>query len=532
MLGMLPALTALRDRDLAAYHGVEHKAIGAYERGSRRSRRRAPKEHERCGSNLIAPLLACLVAGQVIVERLVDEPGPARPRRRRRRRASRARSSCSPTPSATPTPPWPGPCTRSGHEIQRLLSTREPTPEQLEVGTAALAAVLREESAALQSEAPACRYRLGQTRTSAGDACAMTIGIFGLTYDQFVQDVLIPWAPIVLILVVAYFMWRTLRLMPRTKPQEIKARSKAAVAWDEVAGIDETKDELREVVEFLSDPKRFKRLGAKVPKGILLHGPARHRQDPAREGRRARVRRQLLQPVRLVVHRDVRRAGRGADQAAVQGGSGERAGDRLHRRARRGGRPAGPRHLRRARPDAEPAAGRDGRLRRPRRRRRHGRLEPAREARQGPAAAGPLRPPGLRPGPRHAGSPAHPRGPHQRQAPRPGRRPGAGRAPRGRPHRRRPREPRQRGGDPGRAPAPRLHHPARLRQRVRARGRRAADPQGDHRGGEAGGRLARGRARARLRAAAHRRQGARRSRSCRAARRSATRSTSPRRTAT
>jgi cell division protease FtsH len=94
-----------------------------------------------------------------------------------------------------------------------------------------------------------------------------------LTYDDFLQDMLIPWSPIVLIFVIGYFMWRTLRLMPKTKPQEISAGSKSAVTWTDVAGVDETKKELREVVEFLSDPERFKRLGAKVPKGILLHGP-------------------------------------------------------------------------------------------------------------------------------------------------------------------------------------------------------------------------------------------------------------------
>ena len=72
---------------------------------------------------------------------------------------------------------------------------------------------------------------------------------------------------------IAYFLWRTFKMMPQTKPQEISAKSKSPVTWEDVAGVDETKDELREVVDFLSDPKRFKRLGAKVPKGILLHGP-------------------------------------------------------------------------------------------------------------------------------------------------------------------------------------------------------------------------------------------------------------------
>ena len=47
----------------------------------------------------------------------------------------------------------------------------------------------------------------------------------------------------------------------------------SSVTWDDIAGVEETKDELREVVEFLSDPQHFKQLGAKVPKGILLHGP-------------------------------------------------------------------------------------------------------------------------------------------------------------------------------------------------------------------------------------------------------------------
>jgi cell division protease FtsH len=96
--------------------------------------------------------------------------------------------------------------------------------------------------------------------------------LIGLTYDDIERYVPL-WAPILILGVICYFMWRTLRLMPQTKPQEISARSKHQVTFADVAGVDETREELREVVEFLSDPNRFKRLGAKVPKGILLHGP-------------------------------------------------------------------------------------------------------------------------------------------------------------------------------------------------------------------------------------------------------------------
>jgi cell division protease FtsH len=88
-----------------------------------------------------------------------------------------------------------------------------------------------------------------------------------------VENWIITWAPIIFMGLLVFFIWRTLKLMPKTKPQEITPDSKSSIGWADVAGADEAKAELQEVVEFLRDPARFEKLGAHVPKGILLHGP-------------------------------------------------------------------------------------------------------------------------------------------------------------------------------------------------------------------------------------------------------------------
>jgi cell division protease FtsH len=96
------------------------------------------------------------------------------------------------------------------------------------------------------------------------------------SFVQDVQDWSYQWSNVVMILffvALIYLMWRTLKVMPRVKPQQIKPASSQSVAWKDIAGVDEAKNELQEIVEFLRDPDQFTALGAKVPKGILLHGP-------------------------------------------------------------------------------------------------------------------------------------------------------------------------------------------------------------------------------------------------------------------
>lgn len=91
-----------------------------------------------------------------------------------------------------------------------------------------------------------------------------------------IQEWSYQWSSVVMILFFAaliYLMWRTLKVMPRVKPQQIKPASRQSVKWEDIAGVEDAKGELREIVEFLKDPSRFEAMGAKVPKGILLHGP-------------------------------------------------------------------------------------------------------------------------------------------------------------------------------------------------------------------------------------------------------------------
>jgi uncharacterized protein YqhQ len=133
---LAPAALALRSSELAAYHGAEHITIGSYEHGEARD-----KEHERCGSHLVGPLLGSLMIGNVLASRAP----------RQFRFAARGLASVAAVAVATeifswmvrnPEHPLSKALAKPGHELQHRLATAEPTPEQLEVAEAALAACL------------------------------------------------------------------------------------------------------------------------------------------------------------------------------------------------------------------------------------------------------------------------------------------------------------------------------------------------------------------------------------------------------
>ena len=81
------------------------------------------------------------------------------------------------------------------------------------------------------------------------------------------------WLPLVFFGFIIYLLWRTVALMPRVKPKQIEPDSSSSVRWEDVAGLKEAKEEMLEIVDFLREPDRFGKLGARVPKGMLLYGP-------------------------------------------------------------------------------------------------------------------------------------------------------------------------------------------------------------------------------------------------------------------
>ena len=141
VVAFAPAVLALRGGELAAYHGAEHISIGTYEHDEPRAR-----EHERCGTHLVGPLLVTAAVGNVLASKAPERVRPT----------ARLAAAVGSVAAATEIFGWmsrhPGhPVARAlawpGYEFQHRFATAEPTPQQLEVAQAALDACLALETA-------------------------------------------------------------------------------------------------------------------------------------------------------------------------------------------------------------------------------------------------------------------------------------------------------------------------------------------------------------------------------------------------
>jgi uncharacterized protein YqhQ len=143
--GLMPALVALRASDAAIWHGVEHKSIAAYENGGAAEVANAAahaKEHPRCGSNLVLPLMVATVICNSAVRTVVRRPSSAV---RLGATAVSVGVAVELFSFATRRPDHP--VARFvhgvGHALQAHLATIEPGPEDLAVGRAAMDEILR-----------------------------------------------------------------------------------------------------------------------------------------------------------------------------------------------------------------------------------------------------------------------------------------------------------------------------------------------------------------------------------------------------
>ena len=131
----------------------------------------------------------------------------------------------------------------------------------------------------LQEKLAALAATSADEARESGNPPAFTFEYKQQEKDTLLQSIIISWLPMLVLFAIFFIFMRQIQSgggkamsFGKSKAKLLSENNKK-VTFDDIAGVEEAKEELEEIIQFLRDPKKFTRLGGRIPKGVLLMGP-------------------------------------------------------------------------------------------------------------------------------------------------------------------------------------------------------------------------------------------------------------------
>jgi cell division protease FtsH len=152
-------------------------------------------------------------------------------------------------------------------------------PNTLQIRTSAAATTPSSRASGRRTTSGSSPPATGRLDLEQADKSGLQYEIVKENEGGFWQQVLITWLPMIVLVVLFLVFMRQLQVgggkaMSFGKSKaKLLSENQRKITFTDVAGIEEAKDEVEEIIAFLKDPKKFTRLGGRIPKGVLMMGP-------------------------------------------------------------------------------------------------------------------------------------------------------------------------------------------------------------------------------------------------------------------